>query len=170
MKIIVLPGFSLSNEKASNEMAVGLREKYEDIVVWAWPHWNTGVDADFNADVEAEKILKTIDEPVYIVAKSIGTFVAMKILRSKASLISKLILNGIPMKGLSEDDKKTYQTQLSSFDAGKLLIFQNQDDPWGKYTEVSIFMKSINPQIKVISKSRSDHSYSYIEDYIKFLL
>lgn len=170
MKIIVLPGFSLGNKEAVEEVAIGLKDKFEDVVAWTWPHWDTGNDADFNADMEVKKIAETINEPVYIVAKSVGTFVAMKILQSKANLVSKLILNGIPMKGLSEDDKKVYQSQLADFDAQKLLVFQNQDDHWGKYPEVQAFMHQINSQIKVISKPRDDHSYLYVEDYLNFLL
>lgn len=170
MKIILLPGSSLGNKEAVEEVAVGLKNKFEDVLAWQWPHWKTGVDIDFNADSEAKKIINIIDEPVYVVAKSVGTFVTMKILQSKSNLVSKLILNGIPMKGLSDEDKLLYRTQLVSFDASKLIVFQNQNDHWGKYDEVKDFMNKINPDIKVVSKPRDDHSYPYVEDYIKFLL
>lgn len=170
MKIIVIPGFSLGNKDSAEAVANGLKERFEDILVWQWPHWSTGIDSDFDADTEADKLVKALNEPVAIVAKSVGTFVTMKILQTKSDLISRLILNGIPMKGLSDDDKKLYQSQLAKYDPKKLLVFQNQDDNWGKYDEVKDFLKVINPDIEVVSKPRDDHSYLYVEDYISFLL
>jgi predicted alpha/beta hydrolase family esterase len=170
MKIIILPGLSIGNKESVEIIATGLKEKFDDVLAWNWPHWVTGVDTDFNADAEATKLINLITEPVYIVAKSVGTFVAMKVLQSKSNLVPKLVLNGIPMKGLSDDDKKMYQSQLTNLDPKKLLVIQNQNDHWGKYDEVKDFMNAINPKINVVSKPRDDHSYLYVEDYIRFLL
>ena len=56
MKIILLPGSSLGNKEAVEEVAVGLKNKFEDVLAWQWPHWKTGVDIDFNADSEAKRL------------------------------------------------------------------------------------------------------------------
>ena len=148
MKIIAIPGMSPGNKESIEEMANGLRVNFDDVLTWHWPHWETGVDSDFNPDLEANKIINIISEPVYIVAKSIGTFVAMKILQSKSSLVHKLILNGIPMKGLSNDDKKLYQSQLTTFDPHKLLVLQNQNDHWGSFEEVKEFLQTSSAEFQ----------------------
>ncbi len=166
MKTLILPGFSLGNKKWAEELGILDKE------IWYWPHWESGNEADFVAEVQAEKIINVLTDPVYIIAKSVGTLVTMMILKSKAILVSKLILNGIPLIGLldKQEARNLYIAGLSKYETEKLMVIQNQSDPWGSYYDVKNFLKQINPNVNIISKPREDHSYPYSDEFIKFLL
>lgn len=139
--------------------------------MFEWVHWQTGNEADFDVEKEVEKILQTIgSEEVNIIGKSVGTLVTVLLLPKIMPQVSKIILCGIPVKDMGDRAEVVEKYKiLSSLAADKVLCIQNENDNHGGFDEVEKFIHSINPEIQVIKKSRSDHEYPYPEDFQEFL-
>ncbi|MFC1649750.1 hypothetical protein ACFL2C_03510 [Patescibacteria group bacterium] len=164
MKTIILPGYSLRNKDWALEIKKELKDY--DVVVHEWQHWTNG---SMSLPRELVRIFKTIGkEKVNIIAKSVGTRVSMSIIAKAGNQINKLILCGIPTRGLSESAKNNY-SPLSEFPDNRVIIFQNINDPFAGYVDIKKFIASIKKKIQVVSKDRSDHNYHYFEDFEDFL-
>lgn len=157
MKTIILPGYSLHNKEWAEE--VGGTVHY-------WRHWSKG--GSFSLGYEVGKILEEVKtDKVNLIAKSVGTMVAMSILQKIPGQVKKIILCGIP--SVSEERLELFQTALKNFPPENIIVFQNSHDPFATFTEVKRFMEKINPQIKVMEKPAETHDYPYFADFEKFL-
>ena len=168
METIILPGFSLKNKAWAEKVRTILNSRFPTTVA-NWAHWETGHAESGWIEREAEKIVGLIqNKQVNIVAKSIGTAVAMIIVKLKPDLVNKVILCGVPVRDLEKEDKNFYDP-LRTFPEDKILCIQNSNDPHGSYAEAEKFLHSINSRLIVVSKPRSDHEYPYTDDFINFL-
>lgn len=167
MLTLVLPGGSAKNKEWAQKTAQGL-DLGHIVRPVLWEHWDNP-DMPFDPKDKAGELLEVaMDDSLNIVAKSIGTLVAVYILQDNPDRIKKLILCGIPLHDLSESDLKNYEV-LKNFPTEKIVCFQNADDPHASYIEVEKFLKEINPKIKIISKSRNDHDYPFYSEFQGFL-
>ena len=165
MKTIIFPGYSLRNKKWADDTA-GRLNLESDIIVHNWKHWKNG--GSLSIKYELRKILEEIgDNRVNILAKSVGSRIAIRVLPELKCRVSKFILTGIA--SISKDTKKAYQNALADFPPEKIICFQNTKDPFVPYSDVKKFIQEVNPKIKVIEKPRSDHHYPYYEDFQNFL-
>lgn len=192
MTTLILPGYSLKNkdwaEETKRQLVLELPKKSclfratressfsrsqsgirgTLVRVAYWSHWETGQTEDNWVEKETDKIINNLQsERVNLLAKSIGTMVAMVVLRRKPEMVNKLILCGIPINDFLPGNEKYYEV-LRDFPAENILCIQNKDDNHGSYDGVEKFVHSINPAIKIISKDRADHEYPYSEDFIVF--
>jgi predicted alpha/beta hydrolase family esterase len=167
MKTIILPGFSVHNKEWADELANNFKLiTNSKVVVHNWLHWNNG-KSSLSLKEELNNIIKEVgEEKVNIIAKSVGTMVAMHLLKVIPNKIEKIILCGIP--SVSQERKKLFTTPLSVFNPKNIVVFQNTKDPFVSYEEVKQFMKKINSKIKVFKKERSDHNYPYFADFNYF--
>jgi predicted alpha/beta hydrolase family esterase len=167
METIILPGFSSKNK----DWADDIREKLKGVVpatVIEWKHWQTGKAEAGWLDTEAKEICSNIREPINILAKSMGTVVAMMVLKLKPEYINKIILCGVPINDFLEGDQK-YYGPLKEISSEKFVCYQNEKDNHGSYQEVEKFIHSLNQKINIVSKPRSDHEYPYPDEFIDFL-
>ena len=172
MKTIILPGYSLHNKEWAEDVAKELTAKGIRSTVHYWRHWPStssgSSSGNFSLKYELEKILEEVGiDKINIVAKSVGTMVAMKLLTIVKSQITKVILCGVP--STSDVRKRIFLESLKDFSSGNIICFQNTNDPFASYEEVKYFFKGINSKVKVVEKPRSDHSYPYFEDFRIFL-
>ena len=168
MKTILLPGFSIQNKDWAEEIKSQIGEKI-NLEIHYWPHWQTGQTVDGWKEIEVEKFFKeTENQPINLICKSIGTFIAVMAISKKLELINKIILCGIPIYDLRPRDEVFYQV-LGKLPAEKVLVIQNEKDNHGSFEEVKKMIEGINPEIKVISKPREDHNYPYPEEFEEFL-
>lgn len=166
MDTLIIPGFSLKNKDWTEEVQKNLDPI--NIRIHYWSHWETGQAEDSWIDKETKKIINRENLTINVIAKSIGTLVAMKILKLKQKLLNKIILCGIPIYDFKPGDEKFYQV-LESINEDNILCLQNENDNHGTFSDVEKFVHSINPNIKIISRPRSDHDYPYFEDFAEFL-
>lgn len=171
MKTFILPGFSLKNKDWAYQVKESLEQKLQ-VEVIEWEHWTTG-DANFAnwsewLEKETPRVLKQFgEEQVNILAKSIGTLVAMNVLKTKPNAVNKIFLNGIPLNDIEDNDKLAYEI-LKEIPEEKIMLIQNENDNHGNYSEAEKFVHSINPKIKVVSKPRDDHDYPYPKEFTEF--
>jgi len=166
MKTIILPGYSPHNRDWAEDIKKDLSIKYP-VTIHEWRHWTSG---SFSLVKEIVSILKKVGkEKINIIAKSVGTRVAMHLATKIPKQINKVILCGIPTRGESDTVRETYSKGLASLSPTQVIVFQNTKDPFANYKDIEKFIHSINPKINVVEKSRSDHHYPFSEDFEKFL-
>ena len=167
MKTIILPGYSPHNKDWAEDMKTQMRLGH-DVIVHNWKHW---VKGSFSYKRELDNVLEKIgDEKVNIIAKSIGTRVALGVTEVIYGQINRMILCGLP--GVSRIDVlqfNMFKKSLNLLLPERVLIIQNENDPFGSFEKVSKFVGKINPGIKVVSKPGSDHNYPYPGDFKDFL-
>lgn len=91
----------------------------------------------------------------------------MNFLLRKTNKVGKIILCGVP--SVSEENTELFRRALEDFPAEKIIVFQNEKDPFATYEEVKEFMESVNPEIEVVKKPASTHDYPYSDDFETFL-
>lgn len=167
MKTIILPGYSQRNKEWAEEVRDQMDLGHE-VVVHNWKHWTSG---SFSLKREIENIKKEIGEDkVNILAKSVGTRVAMTFLKDNHRQVNKLILCGIPGVSRIEIPRfNLYKYSINLLSPRNVLVIQNEKDPFGNYKKVEKFIKKVNAKVETISKFRSDHNYPYPSDFQKFL-
>jgi pimeloyl-ACP methyl ester carboxylesterase len=165
MITFILPGYSPSNKEWLEECAGSLKVEGTIRPIF-WEHWEDP-DVKFQPKEKASLIARhTKGDKINIIAKSIGTLVATYIIEQIPNQINKVIVCGIPL-GDIKGQEAVIKKVLGSLDRGKIICFQNENDPLGSFAEVRKFLP---PEIKLISKPRSDHSYPYYSEFNNFLI
>ncbi len=169
MKTYILPGYSDKNKFWVDETVAFLKPAIPAIGLY-WNHWDGSSTEDGWIEEEARRIINdSNNEKINIVAKSVGAMVCMAVLKLKPELVNKVILCGIPFKDFLPGDEKRYES-LKSVMPNNILRIQNEEDNYGSFEKTESFVRSINPNIKVVSKPRNDHYYPYSEDFKNFLI
>lgn len=170
MKVIILPGASLHNKEWALQVADYLKDDFDTKVI-EWQHWQDASKASGGINVHAERIKienEIGNDKVYVVAKSIGTYVVCAFLQEVMQKIEKLVLLGVPLNDLSETDKTAYRS-LAKYRLENLLVIQNLNDPRGPAEAAQDFLTTVNPGISVVVKPAADHNYPYLSDIADFL-
>lgn len=168
MKTIILPGYSPINKEWAEETKENIKST-GDVDVIYWDHWTTGFSEGGWIDSVVDQLIsKYTEEKINIIAKSIGTVVALKLLERDHSLVNKLLLCGIPLTDITEGDINHYQS-LKYLSLENILCIQNQYDPHGNFQEAERLIRSVDENINIISMPRDDHHYPYYNEFIKFL-
>ncbi len=165
MQTLILPGYSETNKEwaylASEKLKAG-----DQIRPIYWEHW-TDPEHRFDASEKALLISRhTRGEPINIIAKSIGSLVAALIIAQIPDQVNKVVVCGIPLSDISDEDKETIRKSLAGLKPENLVVFQNENDPHGNYAEAREFLPK---SIKVVSKPRDDHDYPFFEEFNSFL-
>ena len=169
MVTIILPGYSAHNKSWLEETAQTIGTQGEIRAVY-WDHW-TDPEKKFNAKEKGRLINDITGAGASdIVAKSIGTLVAAYMILKSPTKIRKVILCGVPLNDLSEEDKEVVKLALKSIPSKNVICFQNEENPHGGSGQLKNFLSGFDSGVEVISKSRADHEYSYVEEFKKFLL
>lgn len=167
MHIEILPGFSPHNKKWAENIKKEI-QKLGEVNIVHWPHWKTGKAKDGWIEKEAIKLKNRVgDESIAIIAKSMGTLVAMEALK-KDIQVEKLILCGVPIANFRKGDENRLSA-LKRFSAKKVVVFQNEEDPYAKPEEVASLLNKYNPDIVMMKKPRKDHHYPFAKDFKKFI-
>ena len=168
MHVIILPGFSPHNLSWAEDIKSDLQD-LGTVDIVHWPHWETGKTERDWIEIESEKIANSIGEnKVSIIAKSVGTIIAMDVLKIKLNNVERLILCGVSIKSFQENDEVRFQI-LSKVDSRKVAVFQNIGDPHGAPEDIGKLIHKYNPDIQITKKPRSDHEYPYVEVFAEFL-
>lgn len=157
---LILPGFSAHNREWVMEILQRVRFKGKTIPFF-WEHWERKITV--NPKKKAKEIVGSLDkgEKIKVIAKSFGTLVCSYLVSLVPERIEKIILCGIP--SVSEKRLEIYKQGFGKIDPKRILVIQNENDPFASYEEVLEFVKKISPQIRVFKMPRSDHHYPYYD-------
>jgi len=166
MITFILPGYSPRNKQWADEVANNLKLEGQIRPIY-WDHWEDESQT-FKPKEKKDLIVRHAKGDSFnIIAKSVGTLVAALIAKEASSQIKKIILCGIPT--VSDERLKIFQEAFTGFPVEKIMVFQNQKDPFATDEEVKAFMLKVNSKIKIISKDRKDHNYPYYQEFQDFL-
>ena len=191
MKTIILPGYSEHNLEWADGVAKELSINGLQTTVHHWLHWPTAqrasglwrkdtqeelnitsgsmAKARMSLKTELERIRQEIDsEKINIIAKSVGVYVALKLVPRINDQINKIVLCGIASVA-SNDRADLVKILTTTVSVDNILCIQNENDVFVTFAQAEMFYHSVIPKLKVISKPRSDHNYPYPDDFIKFL-
>ena len=169
MQVIYLPGFSSKNRAEMQSVSEFLTKKGIVVHQHEWPHWEDST-VEWSAEREVaivEKLIKSLPEDdLAIVGKSLGTFVAIKLLALTNRSLEKLILNGIPYNDLSFTELKEYLAVLPNYQ-DQLTLIHNENDSHGEWKTVKGWLNDI--KYELVLKPGDTHIYDYPEDVWKAL-
>lgn len=168
MVTVILPGASVHNKEWLEETAekIGVGGEIRPIY---WDNW-TEPEREFDKKEKARLIDDVVGaRMIDIIAKSIGTLVAGYMIQRAPEKIRKVILNGICLNDLDENEKEILKSALKLVPPENIICFQNEEDPHGNFNQAKNFLTDVNPEIVIISKPRSDHEYFYIDEFRDFL-
>lgn len=167
MNTIVLPGYSSKNKDWLDELRQKADIKPLDTIEWS--HWKSENSDPNWIKFEASKIISAYrNQKINVIAKSLGTLIAMNVLNQKLEIFNKIILCGIPINDFEAGDAEAYEI-LGKLPSNKIICIQNDNDPHGNLDQIRKLLNSVNPDIQLISKESADHNYPYYEDFRSFL-
>lgn len=166
MLTIYLPGFSDKNANELEEYTQALTAAGYPVHGVAWPHWHDE-NAEINWDKQAAQALEVIKQSDTdswgVIGKSVGTFVACKLISLSPRKPRYVVLHGIPAGNLSAEDVEVYRSALAGLDAA-IFVIQNSGDPYGGPAKLGELLTGID--YKLISKEADNHRYSYAADVV----
>lgn len=169
-RVLILPGYSEKNLKWLEETQRHLKSDEFEVIAHPWSHWDGG---EFELTNELQLLSEKIkEETTCIIAKSVGTRVAVEILAKRLFPVEKLILCGIPyhwQPDSGEPIPEHYREALTDFPSRNILCIQNSKDPYATYESIKNLLSSINEKMRIVSKETDTHDYPYYEDFSSFL-
>lgn len=155
MKILGLPGIKPVTEQWMKQLLDSLELGQSETTVQQYQCWSrpgSGLDMKLEADIAASTC------PDLVVAKSIGTRVAIYAFAQGMLSVKTCVFLGIPLRGCSSEESGTLQ-QLCA--AVPILLIQQTADPAGGYHD----LVSLIPETQNCGKREvpgNDHMYGDI--------
>jgi predicted alpha/beta-hydrolase family hydrolase len=167
MKYIYLPGYSLKNLDELEAITGILTQNNYDTLVYKWRHWSDE-NEKWDPDYDAGKIIQASQDSneITIIAKSLGTHIAVKLADKIRDKVKLIILMGIPINDLDDGEKSDYIKTLTGLNIPIYLI-HNRKDNHGSLHQVQELLKAV--RYDLIIKESDDHRYNYPEDVLKII-
>ncbi len=133
--VVYLPGFSTKNLDEGEHIKSKLETDGYKVYFHKWSHWEKGNESSpWNPENEINRALDSIakfnPKEIIFIGKSMGSFVAVNLVKQRINSAKLLVMLGIPVNDLSSEEKATYGTILSKVTIPVYLI-QNKNDPHG---------------------------------------
>lgn len=168
MQVLFLPGFSHYNIEEAQEIKNHFEQKGHQMKIHPWIHWVNKKEKGFSVENEIKSIKKEIEVlngDFGIISKSVGTWVAINLIRELDLKPEFLILMGIPLP--SYQDRSDFYNYIITIAAYPIYIIQNKFDPVcsSENLKTKLSLNNVN-LIEVNSKT---HSYVYPEMLLKLI-
>lgn len=158
MDILILPGNSPHHREWSEQLKQNLEPLRMHTIVQQYQHWKTGrewasVDEELNTTIE---LTESLGEYV-VLAKSIGSIIALKGTATGKIHPKGLLLMGIPLKDTAlSKEVPLWLSQITQ----PIIVIQNSHDPLGSYDEVVMTLSATAPNLTVIEQPGDTHDYT----------
>lgn len=157
MNALLLPGNSPRHGVWVENLKNALGTTCEDITTQHYRHWSTGdksADIDYEISVAHQGTLGL--DPYVIIAKSIGTVIAVKGSAEGKLKPKKLILLGVPVNG--GITKELFSAYLQAVDV-EVVVVQNTKDPLGAFSDVKGAFTGSSKSIVFVELPSDTHDY-----------
>lgn len=166
MQLVMLSGNSLRNRNWIYEVRKQFREVFDDYYIQDYQHWHSGEEW-INLDLELELLEKAaanFQADYGIFAKSIGTVLAAKALKTDIISPKFLLLVGLPMGYIREKYPGFGQVVFDGRTA--VSVIQNEFDPVGSAESARLYMAdkfSERGDYQFIEAPGDSHDYTNYE-------
>lgn len=169
MELILLPGNSKKNKKWIENVEFQIKNLFEKTRIYYYRHWKTGeeiIDIEYETKKLAE-YLKNKKE-YFILAKSIGTALAIKNIKEKRIFPKKCIFLGMPILWCRKHNIDL-DSWIEDYSTSTLFI-QNNHDPAIEANELKIYLeKKRIKNYQFIELEGNTHDYDNINQLKEFL-
>lgn len=162
--VIFLPGYSLKNKEEEVNISSSLIAAGFSVYQHEWSHWQNP-ETEWSPQNEISKIEQNLEAENIIISKSIGTLIASMLLEKDLSKYKAVILMGIPLNDLEENEKAHYYI-LKTLNI-PIFVIHNREDTHGAWLDVEPFL--LGTEYELTLKESSDHSYNYPDDVLGIL-
>ncbi len=163
MKIVILPGNHIINRKWVNSIDGPLKKRFEKVSVLHYAHWG-----EKEVLVNLEKEINNIPNDEVILAKSVGTILALKAVYEKKISPLKCIFIGTPIDWAEKNnmDPKKY---LDNFVVPTLFI-QNSKDPTCTSNDLKeLLMKKNVKNYSLYEFEEESHDYENFDKIVTLI-
>ena len=165
--VLYLPGYSLKNKSELESISTALKGGGFEVLAHEWQHWkDEGIAWNIPQEIELIKQEIGTSQIDFVVAKSLGTYVAATLVWQKVIDPKKIILLGLPINDLSADENEFLKLALKRMN-GKLTLIQNSQDEHGSLEDLNTLVFDI--QHDLIIKEANNHEYNYPDEVLKTL-
>ena len=162
MRTLILPGYSPRNRDWAEDLAAEI----PGAEVHAWAHWDSGSQMDPRAELAAIQA-RIGPDTVHLLAKSVGCRIAGRVILQAPAQVDRVILCGIP--SVNADTHADLAAALARLPSERLLVVQNQADPYAPFSAVQEMLAGIDPAVQVVEGERDDHHYPFPDVFRAFL-
>lgn len=163
MDLIILPGNSINNKRSSEEMLKILSPLFNRSFVHEYKHWQAQ-KGSMNLEEEIQRLKNSIDakKEYIIVAKSIGSVLAMKFIAEENIRVKGCVFLGVPVNWCKNKDMDIDKV-IRGFST-KLRIFQNTQDPTTSSEDLKEYLEDMQVRNYSLTEvEASDHEYEDFE-------
>ncbi len=159
MNILLLPGNSPRHKSWAEDFKSSLlpTPNIGSVIAQHYAHWRNGEEF---ADTDHELLIATASArelgTYAIIAKSIGTAIALEGIAQGKLQPTQLILLGIPINGTIASE--TYRNWLKGVTI-PTIIMQNTKDPYGSFAELQALIEPGQTNISLIETEGDTHDY-----------
>lgn len=157
MDALLLPGNSPRHAAWVQELKQALAPHFDRVEAQQYKHWQTAVgntDVDYEIGV-AQQTAERLNQYM-VIAKSIGTVIAIKATANKNLQPEKLILLGVPLYGGMPKD--LFGAWLQHITV-PIVFVQNTHDPLGSFSDVKSAFENTGSHVSFIELPGDTHSY-----------
>jgi len=162
MNALLLPGNSPRHSQWVEELKTAVAPQLQLVKTQHYHHWQTGgemADIEYEINMAQSKVEKL--NPYLIIAKSIGTVIAIKGIADKKLNPEKVILLGVPINGgVSEEIFSKWLQRVNT----QVVFVQNTNDPLGSFSDIYAAFKDKNNDSSFVELSGKTHAYISFKD------
>ncbi len=157
MNALLLPGNSPRHAEWIEKLKQAISPYFQHVETQHYRHWHTNTEkADIDYEIKIAKNKMKQYGPFIIIAKSIGTVIAVRGVASGELIPEKLILLGVPIK--SDVPKNLFNNWLSKVTI-PMTFAQNAHDPLGSFDNLKANLTIMNNTASFIKLSGTTHDY-----------
>ena len=167
-KLIVLPGNSVSNQAWGEAAAEYFGDWFREVYLQYYDHWESG-EANINLESELVKLKEVVikddvETEYVIVAKSIGSILALLAIHLEIINPEKCVFFGMPLDLAAADIFKDNWSALSDLKV-PTLSFHNEADPTANFHFTKNILTAHAPAIKLVARSGNNHNYDEFAEF-----
>ena len=156
MKILGLPGINPVTEQWLKSLTDAIDLDQTETIIQKYKCWSTPGTA---LDIKTEAAIAAQSRPDIVIAKSIGTRVAIYAFANGLLSARSCIFLGIPLRGCSSDETGLLQKLCASVPT---LLIQQTADPAGGFSAL-VSLIPASPTCTVSEVPGNDHRYGNID-------
>lgn len=163
MKLLLLSGNSKSNEVWIKEVADKFANRFDEIKIASYEHWQTGQEL-INFEKERLKLKELVGgwNEYLIFAKSVGTLLTLAGIKDGILKPKGVLMCGIPRSFADrvhfEEVDKCWQDVSCP-----ITVLQNDQDPVGGYDSVKEYLQKYYPNASLVKTVGNTHDYLDLE-------
>lgn len=157
MKMLGLPGINPVTEKWLKSLTDAIDLNQTETIIQRYRCWNTPGTA---LDLKTEAAIAAQTNPDIVIAKSIGTRVAIYAFANGLLSAKSCIFLGIPLRGFSNDETGALQKLCASVPT---LLIQQTQDPAGGFSALASLIPA-SPACTMNEVPGNDHRYANIDE------